>query len=258
MSAYVPPRPDRSYVEHVPAKATWHWWEVVVAVLLAWLAGGLAALPLVALLEPDTVGPIGGEGLFIGIVSNTVTMAVLILWLRTAHPAWAEIIGWPDLTGVWRELAVGAGLGIVVRIVSAVVGTGIVSVLRGASDRPVDLPTQISPDLEGWGLVSFAIFAVIAAPVLEEFVFRGLLFRSIADRSGFWVGATVSAVAFGAFHLLTPGDELGVLALGLTHVGTGIGLAWIYWTRRTLLASIAGHAAFNLIAVVYLIVGWEI
>jgi membrane protease YdiL (CAAX protease family) len=258
MSAYVPPRPDGSFVEDAPAKATWRWWEALIAVLLAWLAGGLAAIPLLALLDPDAAGPIGGEALFIGIVSNTVTMALLIAWLRTSHPAWAEIIGWPDRPRLVSELAVGAGLGILVRIASAIVATGVVFLLRGASDEPVDLPAQIDPDLAGWGLVSFAIFAVVAAPILEEFVFRGLLFRSIADRSGFWAGAIVSAFAFGAFHLLTPGEGLDVLALGITHVGTGLGLAWIYWTRRNLLASIGGHAVFNLIAVVSIIAGWEV
>jgi membrane protease YdiL (CAAX protease family) len=258
MSAYVPPRPDPSSIEDTPAKATWRWWEALVAALLAWFAGGLASLPLVALLDPDATGPIGGEGLFIGIVTNTVTMVVLILWLRTAHPAWAEIIGWPERSRVVRELAIGAGFGIVVRIAAGVVATGVVSVLRGASDSSVELPTQIDPGVAGWGLVSFAIFAVVAAPILEEFVFRGLLFRSIADRSGFWPGAIVSAVAFGAFHLLTPGNDLGVLALGIVHIGTGLGLAWIYWSRRNLLASIAGHAAFNLVAVVYLIAGWDV
>lgn len=258
MSAYVPPRPDLPSVEDSVAKATWRWWEVLIAIPLAWLAGGLASLPLVALLDPDVTGPLGGEGLLLATVSNTVTMVVLILWLRSAHPAWARIIGWPDRSRAVRELAVGAGLGLVVRIASAIVATGVVFVLRGASDESVELPTQIDPDLAGWGLVSFAIFAVVAAPVLEEFVFRGLLFRSIADRRGFWLGAIVSAVAFGAFHLLTPGDGLDVLALGITHVGTGLGLAWIYWTRRNLLASIGGHAVFNLIAVVTIIAAWEV
>jgi hypothetical protein len=257
MNGSVPPRPDAPSLEEARLEATWVWWEVVVAVLLAWLAGGLVSVPLFALLQPDA-GPIGGEGLLIATVSNAVTLAALVVWLRTAHPAWARIIGWPDRSGVVRELAVGAGLGIVVRIASAMVAAGVVLVLRGASDRSVDLPEQVSTDLAGWGLAIFAIFAVVAAPVLEEFVFRGLLFRSIADRNGFWAGAIVSAVAFGAFHLLTPGDGLDVLALGLTHVGTGIGLAWIYWTRRNLLASIAGHAVFNLIAVVAITAGWEV
>jgi len=258
MSAYVPPRPDLSSLEDASVKATWRWWEALVAALLAWFAGGLASLPLVALLKPDLSGPIGGEGLFIGIVTNAVSMGVLILWLRTAHPGWADIIGWPDRSGVVRELAIGAGLGILVRIAAGIVGGGVVLLLKDASNRPVNLPTQISTDLTGWGLVSFAIFAVIAAPLLEEFVFRGLLFRSIADRHGFWAGAIVSAIAFGAFHLLTPGNGLDVLALGITHVGTGLGLAWIYWKRKNLLASIAGHAIFNLIAVVAIIAGLEV
>lgn len=256
MNGSVPPR-DAPPLEEARLEATWVWWEVVVAVLLAWLAGGLVSVPMFALLQPDA-GPLGGEGLLIATVSNAVTLAVLVVWLRAAHPAWARIIGWPDRSGVVRELAVGAALGIVVRIASAMVAAGVVLVLRGASDRSVDLPEQVSTDLAGWGLAIFAIFAVIAAPVLEEFVFRGLLFRSIADRNGFWAGAIVSAVAFGAFHLLTPGDGLDVLALGLTHVGTGIGLAWIYWTRRNLLASIAGHGVFNLIAVVAIVAGWEV
>jgi membrane protease YdiL (CAAX protease family) len=258
MSAYVPPRPDLFTLEDVSVKATWRWWEALVAALLAWFAGGLASLPLVALLKPDLSGPIGGEGLFIGIVTNAVTMGLLIVWLRTAHPRWVQIIGWPDRSGVVRELAIGAGLGILVRLAAGIVGGGVVLLLKDASNRPVNLPTQISTNLSGWGLVSFAIFAVIAAPVLEEFVFRGLLFRSIADRHGFWLGAVVSAVAFGAFHLLTPGDGLDVLALGITHVGTGLGLAWIYWRRRNLLASIAGHAIFNLVAVVAIIAGLEL
>jgi membrane protease YdiL (CAAX protease family) len=254
----VPPRPDALAAEPAFTRVTWAWWEVVIAVLVAWVAGGVVALPLVILLRPDASGPIDGEALFIGIVSNTVTLGVLILWLRSMHPGWVRAIGWPARGDVTREIAVGAGLGILVRIASAIVAALVVAILRGASDRAVDLPTQVSPDLTTWGLVSFAIFAVIAAPTLEEFVFRGLLFRSIADRHGFWPGALVSGLAFGAFHLLTPGSGLDVLALGVTHVGTGIGLAWIYRARRNLLACIAGHAVFNLIAVVAIVAGVEV
>lgn len=258
MSAYVPPRPDLGDLEPASPKATWRWWEVLVAFALAWLAGGVASLPVLALVRPDAGGPIEGEGLLIATVSNTVTVLLLVGWLRTVHPAWVGIVGWPTRAGVARELAVGAGLGLVVRIASVVVASVVVLALRGASDRAVELPEQVSTDLVGWELVIFPIFALVAAPVLEELVFRGLLFRSIADRRGFWAGALVSALAFGGFHLLTPGTGLDVLALGITHVGTGIGLAWIYWRRRNLLASIAGHAAFNVVSVVAIIAGWEV
>lgn len=254
----VPPRPDALALPPTLGRATWTWWEVVLAVLVAWLIGGIVALPLVILLRPDASGPIDGESLFIGIVSNTVTLGVLVLWLRSMHPGWVTALGWPESGAIVREIRWGAFLGFLVRIASAIVAALVVALLRGASNEAVDLPTQVSPDLTGWGLVSFAVFAVIAAPVLEEFVFRGLFFRSIADRHGFWPGALVSGIAFGAFHLLTPGPQLDVLALGITHVGTGIGLAWIYWRRRNILAPIAGHAVFNLIAVIAIIAGVEV
>ena len=259
MSAYVPPppRPDVPWEEALPGPtvATWRWWEAVIASVVAWVIGGIAVLPLIALMRPSASDPAGGDALFIATISNVVTLGALILWLRSVHPGWVEIIGWPRRERVLREAAIGAVLGVLVRIASGVAATVIVLALRSVSDRSVDLPTQVSTDLSGWGLVAFAVFAVIAAPVLEEFVFRGLLFRSIADRHGFWPGALVSAFAFGAFHLLTPGNGLDVLALGLTHVGTGIGLAWIYWWRKNLLANIAGHAAFNLIAVIAIVAG---
>jgi membrane protease YdiL (CAAX protease family) len=259
----VPPRPDTLLVPPplVPpplGRATWDWWEVLLAVLVAWFIGGLVSLPLVILLEPDASGPIDGASLFIGIVSNVVTLGALVLWLRSMHPGWVTVLGWPA-RGAWaKEIGVGALLGVAVRLASGIVAAVVVAILRGASDEAVRLPEQVSSDLTGWGLISFAIFAVIAAPVLEEFVFRGLLFRSIADRHGFWPGALASGLAFGAFHLLTPGSQLDVLALGITHVGTGIGLAWIYQRRRNLLAPIAGHAVFNLIAVVAIVAGVEV
>lgn len=260
MSAYVPPppRPDVPWEALPdPTLATWRWWEAVIAPMVAWLIGGFAVLPLVALMRPSANDPLGGEALFIATISNAVTLAVLILWLRTSHTGWVTIIGWPTRRQALPEIAIGAGLGILVRIASGFAATLIVFALRGVSDRSVDLPTQVSTDLSPLGVVAFAVFAVIAAPVLEEFVFRGLLFRSIADRHGFWPGAIVSALAFGAFHLLTPGNGLDVLALGLTHVFTGIGLAWIYWRRKNLLASIAGHAVFNLIAVIAIVAGLD-
>jgi membrane protease YdiL (CAAX protease family) len=260
MSAYVPPppRPDLPWAETDRTVATWRWWEAVIASVVAWLIGGFAVLPLLALMRPSAGDPLGGDALLIATISNAVTLGALILWLRTSHPGWVTIIGWPSRARALPEIAIGAGLGILVRIASGIAATLIVFALRGVSDSSVDLPTQVSTDLTGWGIVAFAVFAVIAAPVLEEFVFRGLLFRSIADRRGFWPGALVSAFAFGAFHLLTPGEGLDVLALGLTHVGTGIGLAWIYWRRKNLLAPIAGHAVFNLIAVIAIVAGVEV
>ncbi len=257
MSASVPPRPDlRPDVVEVSGDrrrtATWRWWEVVVFTLAGFLVGSLTATPLFLALDPSAEGPIGGEGLLVAAVVDLVIVAVLLLWLRSSHPGWWRIVGWPE-RGRWvREGAVGAGLGLLVEVGSFVAGFAVILVLEGLSGETVRPPEQVSPDIDGWGLVVFVVFAIVLAPAAEEFVFRGLLFRSLADRHGFWLGAIGSAIPFGVTHVV-PGRALDVWALVITLTFVGIGFAWIHWRRRNLFANIVAHAVFNVIGVVLIL-----
>jgi membrane protease YdiL (CAAX protease family) len=82
-----------------------------------------------------------------------------------------------------------------------------------------------------------SFFAIVLAPVAEEFIFRGMLFPFIKQR-GFpklaWVGvsALFALVHFNAGTFL----PLFVLALALT---------WLYETTDNLLAPIVAHGLFN-------------
>jgi membrane protease YdiL (CAAX protease family) len=255
MSTQVPPRPDLDAhpIEEGPGdgrlKATWRWWEVLVFSLAGFLAASVAATPLFIALDPSTEGPIGQEGLLIAAVIDVVIVAVLLLWLRAAHPGWARVIGWPAQGRRVREVGIGAGLGLLVELGSFAAGAVVILVLESATGETVRPPEQVSSDIAGWGLAIFAIFAILLAPAAEEFVFRGLLFRSVADRHGFWPGAIASAVPFGLTHVI-PGRALDVWALILTLIFVGIGFAWVHWRRRNLLANIVAHATFNVIGVV--------
>jgi membrane protease YdiL (CAAX protease family) len=93
-----------------------------------------------------------------------------------------------------------------------------------------------------------AIYAVVIAPVVEEFFFRGLIFRSIRDRHGFWVGAPISAVLFGSVHYVG-GTGADAVVLPIVMTLTGLGLAWIYERRGALGAPIGAHMAFNVIGI---------
>jgi membrane protease YdiL (CAAX protease family) len=249
MSALIPPRPDRLPVEEASAAATWRWWEVVAFTLAGFLAGSVVSVPLALLFDIGTETSMGGEGLAIAAVVELVLAAVLIAWLRSAHPAWWRIVGWPRRGRRMKEAVAGAGLGIAVQVGATVVGGVVIYLLESASGEQVGRPEQVSSDLEAWGVVVFAVFAIAIAPAVEEFVFRGLLFRSIADRHGFWLGALASAVPFGLTHAV-PGRSLDVWALMITLMVVGIGLAWIHWWRRNLLANIAAHSLFNVIGVI--------
>jgi uncharacterized protein len=88
------------------------------------------------------------------------------------------------------------------------------------------------------------------APIAEELVFRGLIYRAIRDRWGVVAGAVLSAIPFGLIHYVADQPWRDVLTLQLTMVVTGICLALVYEWRKTIVANMASHAVFNLIAVV--------
>jgi len=260
MSLPLPPRPDLD--DLLPDElgtlrpiATWQWWEVVLVTLLAFVAGVLAAAPLFIALDPDaTGGAVDAPGLLISAVADLVMAGVLVLWLRARHPGWPRIIGWPPAGARLRELAVGAGFGILLEIIAVATGALVAVLLESLTGETVESPEQVSSDLQGWGVVILVLMAVIVAPVVEEFVFRGLLFRSIADRHGFWLGAIASAVPFGLTHVAV-GAAVDLWALRITLTVVGIVLAWIHRRRRNLMANIVAHATFNMIGVAIILSG---
>ena len=145
----------------------------------------------------------------------------------------------------------GSGLGLAVRVVAAVASVVVLSILQttnGAGNTT--LPNQVSSNLSAGALVVFAIVAVVVAPLTEELVFRGLLFRTLRDRHSLVFAGIVSAVVFGLVHVVPDNDWRGIVALQVTMMITGFGLAMIYEYRKNLLANVAGHAIFNLLAVI--------
>ena len=92
------------------------------------------------------------------------------------------------------------------------------------------------------GVAMFVLVAVVMAPVFEEILFRGFLFRGLANSLGWVWGAVISASVFGAAHL-QPDVFLPLAVLGFI-------LAWAYHRTGSLWTTITMHALFNAIAVV--------
>ncbi len=88
-----------------------------------------------------------------------------------------------------------------------------------------------------WTVVYLGVFAVVLAPVAEEFIFRGMLFPFV-KQLGFpklaWFGVSF---LFALIHMNAPTFlPLFVFALALT---------WLYDRTDNLLAPITAHALFN-------------
>ena len=96
------------------------------------------------------------------------------------------------------------------------------------------------------GAVRAAIFfaAIIAAPVFEEIIFRGVLFPWLVRRTGFWPGVLLISIFFAGMHLHLP----SFLPLFLLSV-----MFCVAYTRtRSLWVPIGMHACFNAVSVLLL------
>jgi membrane protease YdiL (CAAX protease family) len=225
---------------------------VIGVVIAGYVLGGIASIPVYLLLgTTSTNGASGVSELSQTLVADLVLFGVVIFWLQRWHPEWRAAIGFPPRGRWMKEIAVGTGLGLVVRIVAAIASVVVLSILQATGGTGnTTLPTQVSSNLSAGALVVFALVAVVVAPATEELVFRGLLFRTIRDRHSLVLAGIVSAVLFGLVHFVPDHDWRSVVALQVTMMITGFGLAMVYEYRKNLIANVAGHAIFNLLAVI--------
>jgi membrane protease YdiL (CAAX protease family) len=155
----------------------------------------------------------------------------------------------PRLRDLPRELGIGAALGIAATFALGILVAFVLEPLfRAIVDHDVTPAEQVGTGITGWEAVVFVLAVVVVAPVVEEFFFRGLFYRTLRDRYGFWVGALGSAALFALLHSGAGGLAANVMLQ--IAIGTfGVGLAAMYEWRGTLGANIAAHAAFNLVTV---------
>ena len=100
--------------------------------------------------------------------------------------------------------------------------------------------------VQGWRgpAVLIAPLAVsVGAAVIEELLFRGVIFRIIEASLGTWIALVISAALFGLVHLGNPNATW--LAAAAISLEAGIMLAAAYVLTRRLWLPIGIHAAWN-------------
>jgi len=85
--------------------------------------------------------------------------------------------------------------------------------------------------------VCFGITAILVAPVVEESLFRGILYPMIKQRSSPLIALSTTSLLFAAIH----GNVMSFLPLTLFAVV----LTLLYEKTDTLLAPIVSHSIFN-------------
>ncbi|QAU22767.1 CPBP family intramembrane metalloprotease [Dyella sp. M7H15-1] len=87
------------------------------------------------------------------------------------------------------------------------------------------------------------LMVALGAGIGEEILFRGVLFRIVEEGLGTWGALLISALFFGAAHIMNPGATLWSAAAITVEAGLLLGM--IYHLTRSLWPCIGLHAAWN-------------
>ncbi|MEI8328631.1 MAG: CPBP family intramembrane glutamic endopeptidase [Chlamydiia bacterium] len=97
-------------------------------------------------------------------------------------------------------------------------------------------------------MLSIALFTIIiAAPVTEEFIFRGMLQNWLKTKLGTKSAIITTSACFALFHL-SSSQGLGNISLALSLFSFACFLGFIYEKKGSLYASIGLHMTFNAVS----------
>jgi membrane protease YdiL (CAAX protease family) len=217
-----------------PPLRTWDFMETVFVSLIAYgvysLTCGLALTIMLALpdgtktLSPAQIQAAGAAY----IVASPLTIAVLWIAIRMAGRDFAEYLAlnWPSSGELLRALAITALLLLVESLALSAVGA-----------------QEPDPYVNAERASAFLIFligACIAAPVMEEFVVRGFMFRGWSQSFLGPVGSiVVTSVLWAMIH--TQYDWFGRFCIFVT----GLALGHFRWRSNSTWLTVIVHSAIN-------------
>jgi membrane protease YdiL (CAAX protease family) len=244
--------PTRTGPKGLPAVG-WSIWEAVLIGLVTNLLFAQTVVGVIAFLVLGVTSADDPKSVSVGLIVDIAWLLAMVAWLAYRHTGWREQLGIRFGSEGGRNALFGfiAGL-ILYPVIAIAVGLPLTILFSALSGEEATTPDQLPQHLTGALVVASVILAVFVAPIAEETYFRGILFRSIRDRHGFWPGALISGVIFGLVHWV-PSPWQDAVLLQSIMVFTGIALAWIYERRGSLLANVAAHMAFNLIGIVLIL-----
>jgi membrane protease YdiL (CAAX protease family) len=204
------------------------------------LSTPLGALALAAASNAATI-------LIVGLVvvgSGAVRWRDLIFATPAASP---KTLPLPDRRGgLAGDLFWGVALALPIMAASGLFAT---LVMNGTGvSAPAVLPLAVSRI----GLIANIITAGLIAPIGEELLYRGVIAQAWARQSSARRAILFSSIVFAFAHTLTVGgtsvaDAASIAAVAFAvRLPLGIALGWLWIRRRSLLATIALHASYNL------------
>jgi membrane protease YdiL (CAAX protease family) len=151
---------------------------------------------------------------------------------------WSDL-GWGPLTWL-GAIGTQVGVAVVVLLLDVPLSSNVEEIGEIDADRAYVVATVVT--------------AVIAAPIVEELVFRGVVLRGLLSRLRAWIAIPVQGLLFGAAHV-DPVRGLGNIGLGVVLGGVGVALGVAAYLLRRIGPTVVAHAIFNGVVLVIVLTG---
>lgn len=240
-------KPDPAAEYRTPSAERRGAWSSVWLETVAVFVAGFLALKLVSAAVAAGAGPDSKLPLWFALIGQWV-LVLTIFWpivRGMSFARWKDEIGWRAPRGVAREVGFGV-LAYVAALPVYFAMAAVVVVLMLVAQRlfgggPPPQGNRVLDVVSGGSLATLVfifLLATVWAPIVEESIFRGALYRHLRRR-WFGVGAAiVSAFAFAVMH--------GYVVYGLVMVGTlGVAFAVMREWRGSLISCVTAHFIHN-------------
>lgn len=206
------------------------YWHVIITYIIMQFSG-LVFVPLLYLLTP--LGHTQA-GIYWSIFSFITALAIVLLLLRPdmkitphRHAASAgEIVLW-SIAGLFMAY--------LANYAATMIETYVLGITPGSQNTEMIMGiTRKVP--------FFMVVTAIVAPILEEIVFRKIIFGELYKRMGFFLAAAISAFIFGIIH----GEPEHILI----YASIGFVFAFLYVRTKRIIVPIIAHMVMNSISVI--------
>lgn len=213
---------------------------MLLLALPAFLAAMMASqiVPTV-LMDRELTGPVMP---LVGIIQLGLGLLLIAGLLRIGRLDW-RAIGW-RLDGWPKELAIGLGIA----AIFALLQFGFIIPATGGAERS-DVVANLAQIGEGPVAIGSMLLFQLMGPTIEEFWFRGLLLNGVAYLAGRGNVGKVIAVAVTTLLFALSHGYQGVAGMIDTGLYGGLTLSLLYFWRKSLIAPIAAHVGWNMLAV---------
>ena len=196
--------------------------------------------------QPQIAGFFGDEGRFFSVIFSTFafqggTILLIALFLHIQRMSWKKAFGF-HIGSPLTVLVQGFFLGLAAFPVSLFLVWLIRCILEllqmGAESQEVIKMLQ-KKEAGAWIQIAvISVFSILVAPVVEEILFRGVLYVHVRDMGFPKIAALGSAVLFGLVH----SNRVAFIPLVLI----ALFLILLYERYANLIVCIATHASFNM------------